>query len=602
MYLRHDPAASQSFQSVAFGDTCFLATWSEGLSQTDIYAARIATSGRLVDTAGVRLSSSGDNDIGSSVGFDGTRYLVMWSQRNEGSNTSLLRGRRVTTGGVPLDSALIRPELTNQSYWAVSVAADSSNFLVAFCTYGGLTIDDGGYVRISPAGAVLDSCVSFPLGAASQIGPSGASDGTDFLAAWFEERPQGKAVRAARIGSDGIVLDPTGLAVSETPGMKDHLATGFGDSVYLVAWDDSRSGNETDIYCARVSRDGQVLDPSGIAVCAETLHQSMPGISFDGQNFLVVWQDRRARDIDCIYAARVSPAGAVLDPGGFKVDGDSVSDQWPAVCFAGTDHLVVWQGQLRGEWERRIYGALVGPGGAVTRSRFPVSPTGRPDAAAVAAGATSALVAWGAYDDIYAARVLPDGTVLDTSGLLVAGTTCDEWLPHATTDEAGFRVLWYYDRGDSTVFAAGRIDTSGNVVRTADWFGIPGYDRGFDFVQGGGPELLALFGTWTDTAYGRYYATYRLWAGLGDAPGIEQAEERQPAHANRSASVVRGLLWFSPATNSEPQAANLLDISGRKVLDLKAGANDVNRLSPGVYFMRDKGARAQAVVKVIITR
>jgi len=34
------------------------------------------------------------------------------------------------------------------------------------------------------------------------------------------------------------------------------------------------------------------------------------------------------------------PAGAVLDPNGFKVDGDSVSDQWPAVCFMGTDHLV----------------------------------------------------------------------------------------------------------------------------------------------------------------------------------------------------------------------------------------------------------------------
>jgi len=40
----------------------------------------------------------------------------------------------------------------------------------------------------------------------------------------------------------------------------------------------------------------------------------------------------------------------------------------------------------------------------------------------------------------------------------------------------------------------------------------------------------------------------------------------------------------------------LLDISGRKVLDLKPGANDVRQLAPGVYFVRP------AVMKVVIAR
>jgi hypothetical protein len=31
----------------------------------------------------------------------------------------------------------------------------------------------------------------------------------------------------------------------------------------------------------------------------------------------------------------------------------------------------------------------------------------------------------------------------------------------------------------------------------------------------------------------------------------------------------------------------LLDSSGRKVLDLHPGANDVRALAPGVYFVRD---------------
>jgi DNA-binding beta-propeller fold protein YncE len=47
-----------------------------------------------------------------------------------------------------------------------------------------------------------------------------------------------------------------------------------------------------------------------------------------------------------------------------------------------------------------------------------------------------------------------------------------------------------------------------------------------------------------------------------------------------------------------PHSGQLLDITGRVVLALRSGLNDVSRLSPGVYFVRE----AQAVRKVVITR
>ena len=53
------------------------------------------------------------------------------------------------------------------------------------------------------------------------------------------------------------------------------------------------------------------------------------------------------------------------------------------------------------------------------------------------------------------------------------------------------------------------------------------------------------------------------------------------------------------------QAARLLDVSGRKVKDLRPGANDVRALSLGVYFVREPQAsntKPQAVRKVVITR
>jgi hypothetical protein len=46
----------------------------------------------------------------------------------------------------------------------------------------------------------------------------------------------------------------------------------------------------------------------------------------------------------------------------------------------------------------------------------------------------------------------------------------------------------------------------------------------------------------------------------------------------------------------------LLDVAGRKAMELRAGANDVSWLSPGVYFVREAQSQAQAQVvrKVIV--
>jgi DNA-binding beta-propeller fold protein YncE len=86
------------------------------------------------------------------------------------------------------------------------------------------------------------------------------------------------------------------------------------------------------------------------------------------------------------------------------------------------------------------------------------------------------------------------------------------------------------------------------------------------------------------------------------------AVQETPSAAGRamnvSPTIVRGVLSLQGATNRKPQAASLLDIAGRKVLDLHPGANDVRALAPGVYFVREAQAQAQAqaVRKVVVTR
>jgi hypothetical protein len=87
-------------------------------------------------------------------------------------------------------------------------------------------------------------------------------------------------------------------------------------------------------------------------------------------------------------------------------------------------------------------------------------------------------------------------------------------------------------------------------------------------------------------------------------------EEKQGPLVNDSpltATLVRGVLFLPPSHLFPP--SSLLSIDGRKVLELHSGANDVSRLSAGVYFCRQTAgfassveAQAQTLRKVIIAR
>jgi hypothetical protein len=80
-------------------------------------------------------------------------------------------------------------------------------------------------------------------------------------------------------------------------------------------------------------------------------------------------------------------------------------------------------------------------------------------------------------------------------------------------------------------------------------------------------------------------------------PGVEEGRPQAPS-LKPQASVVHGVLFLA----ERPSPSWLMDAAGRKVLDLKPGANDVRYLAPGIYFVREAQARPQVVHKVVIAR
>ena len=85
-------------------------------------------------------------------------------------------------------------------------------------------------------------------------------------------------------------------------------------------------------------------------------------------------------------------------------------------------------------------------------------------------------------------------------------------------------------------------------------------------------------------------------------PGVEEATNDEREAMNVLPTVVCGVLFLPESANHGPQATSLLDVSGRKVMSLRAGANDVSRVCTGVYFIREGRAQDRAMRKIILTR
>ncbi len=90
-------------------------------------------------------------------------------------------------------------------------------------------------------------------------------------------------------------------------------------------------------------------------------------------------------------------------------------------------------------------------------------------------------------------------------------------------------------------------------------------------------------------------------------PGVEETSNAEVQTTNRGPTVLRGILHLPLPLGVERRASSvLLDVSGRKVMDLHPGANDVRAMAPGVYFIREGlGTRGEGLGKtrkVVVTR
>jgi hypothetical protein len=452
--------------SIAFDGTNHLVVWSQGEDlnrQSDVYGARVGRDGAVVDPAGILIAGTGVERLGGlSVAFDGANYLVVWHDFSDGVND--IRGARLSRAGQVLDPTGIAISVAPRTAGAgTSVAFDGTNYLVVW-TYEEQDGDVYG-ARVSRAGVVLDpEGIRISPAVGTQSGASLAFDGMNYLVAFADNRDGILNVSGARVSRGGVVRDPTSFPISRNPGTVS--AVGFDGTNHLVVW--SAPGSDYDIEAARVTRAGAVRDGIPISVSTSANNQTAPDVVFDGTDYFVVWQDNRSGSAD-IYGARVAPGGTLRDGAGILIAGGIEGQVTPAVVFDGTNVAVVWQQNL---FEGIGVGlAFVRPDGSVSLPVVLAGgDSQRPLAPDIAFDGTNYLVVWGtgiAFAPgldwtIHGARVGPDGALLDQ---FVIATDPSEAHRDPVVGFDGEHYLVVWSSNESIVGT--RIDRDGGIVDPA---------------------------------------------------------------------------------------------------------------------------------------
>lgn len=474
------PHPKEQFTScVAFDGTNYLVVWCDKRNSPneDIYGARVGVSGIIMDPNGLPICTQAGSQAFPSIAFDGTNYLVVWQDTRNGPYIDDIYCCRVNQAGAPLDTTGIPISTAINGQWYPAVAFDGTNYLVVWGDARNGPNDDIYGARVSVSGIILDPN-GFPIcmQAGWQGFPSVAFDGTNYLTVW-EDRRAGSNIYGARVTKSGLIIDTAAISISTAPNKQTTPAVTFNGGNYFVVWQDERiTPYATDIYGTRVNPLGLVLDTAGIAISSASNSQWCPSAAFDNINYLVIWGDARSGSSDDIYATRVTQSGVVLDSNGLPICTQAGWQGFPSAVFDGTNYLTVWEDHRAGS---DIYGARVMRSGLVIDTSgisisSIVNMQSRPS---VAYDGAIYLVLWNDYRDmcnnqtcsnIYALRVSQTGGVLDSLSFAVSAAPDSQECPKVDFDNTNYFAVWQ-DRRDGLsyhVYGA-RVNRLGQVLDPA---------------------------------------------------------------------------------------------------------------------------------------
>jgi hypothetical protein len=449
--------------AVAYVNGYYLVVWEQGSTANSLWGLSIPPSLDGTQATRFPVTTQSGPQFRPTIASYGSGALVAWAD-DRGTDQQVY-GVRLSPRGTRLDASDLRIGGSTRvsEILDLTAAFDGANVHVAWTDN---SVYEGGRMRVrgtrvSPEGQVLDAAEGRLLGSTARFTGelAAASDGTQVLVVWASGPSETSDISGTRVDRDGVPLDSPPRLISQAANSESQADVAFDGSNYFVVWADVRNG-ESNIHGAWVDRSGHVLNPEGLRISRATGGQSDPRVAASGTDLLVVWSDYRASSgAPDIYAARVLRDGTVLEPDGIPLATGSSLQGNARVASDGTDYLVVWTDlQIP---PSSIMGTFVRGGKAGTAFTL-ASQGGNP---AVAFQGTSYLTVWGANNDILGLRLDRSGGVLDPAPLGISQAAGSQMNPALASNGKGFLAVWQDTRtaAASGIYAA-RVTPEGQVL------------------------------------------------------------------------------------------------------------------------------------------
>lgn len=337
---------------IAFDGTDYLVVWHDNRNGNyDIYAQFVSSDGSKVGVSFPPCLDSKSQNT-PAIAFDGTNYLVVWEDER---NPSLDIYGQFVGPGSGLGNFRISSDNNNQGNPAIAFA--ETNYLVVWKDGRNPATEPDVYAQlVGKNGNLIGAEFAICDEAKVQWHQAIAPDGSNYLVVWEDYRNGSYDIYGQFIDKNGNLIGGN-FAICNEGSHQTEPAITYGGDRYLVVWEDYRHGHYA-IYGQFVSVEGELIGEN-IPISTQGSGQDYPAVSFDGTHYLVVWRDYRNGNYD-IYGQFLVASGNLIG-GNFPICDQTHNQEYPNITFDGTNYLVVWEDYRNGN--RDIYGQFVGTPG-----------------------------------------------------------------------------------------------------------------------------------------------------------------------------------------------------------------------------------------------
>ncbi len=332
---------------------------------------------------------------------------------------------------------------------------------------------------------------------------------------WLDERnPGGVDIYGTHIQSSGNIADgwdANGNPIAAESGdQSGHTFWADGTGGAIVAWYDTRYGEDADIYIQRIASDGSLLwNPGGTLLCGASDIQEQVKITPDGSgSFILTWRDKRSDGNGDIYAQRIGIDGNLLWTSEVQVYVGYGIQQNPRITHS-TDGgaIIVWEDGRNNPETKDIYAQKINLDGNLiwntegiaicTEQNDQLNPRLINDTDGGSYFVwEDGRVQGHPYEDIYVQHIDASGNVLwQDNGKLICNADGEQFSPLLRRDaDNNLFAVWGDNREGSTGLYIQILDSDGNIVLTEDgkliYYGLCGDAINYQILENGNSPII----------------------------------------------------------------------------------------------------------------